>query len=97
MRQGNEMEERRVAISELQSSLGECLREVAHGTTLLVTDQERQVARITPETDATERTLARLRASGEFLWSGRRLKKRKPSVRVRDNGTVSDIVIENRR
>lgn len=91
------MRERRVTISELQSNLSECLREVERGTTLLVTDHGRQLARITPETDATERTLAGLRASGAFLWSGRQLKKRKPSVRVRDNGTVSDIVIENRR
>ena len=36
---------RRVVISELQSSLGECLRELKYGATLLMTDQGCQVSR----------------------------------------------------
>ena len=39
------MGERRVVTSELQSSLGECQRELKHGATLLMTDQGRQVPR----------------------------------------------------
>ena len=36
------------------------------------------------------------RASGTFDWSGRRPKSRRPSVRLRDGGSVSDIIINRR-
>ena len=65
---------------------------VKRGTTVVVTDHGRQVARIIPETDSAEQKLAALKASGTLVWSGRQLKKRKPSVQVQDGGTVSDIV-----
>ena len=51
------MEEREVGIGELKSSLDEYLEEVRNGTTLLVTDGERHVARISPESDASAKTL----------------------------------------
>ena len=66
--------------------------EVRRGTTLLLTDGEHRVARLIPEPDAV--------ASGGGLsiaWSGRRLKKTKPRVCLRDGGSMTDIVKENRR
>ena len=65
------MEEREVGITELKASLDECLEEVRNGTTLVVTDGERHVARIRPESDASKETQAVLKASG-IVWSGRR-------------------------
>lgn len=91
------MRERRVGIRDLNSKLSEYMRDVTSGTTIVVTDHGRQVARIIPETDSSEQTLARLKTAGKVMWSGRRLKKKKPAVRVRGTGNVSDIVIENRR
>lgn len=91
------MRERRVGIRDLRSRLSEYLGEVRAGTKIVVTDHGRQVARIVPETDDSEQTLAALRSAGTIMWSGRRLKKTKPGVRVRGAGTVSDLVIENRR
>jgi prevent-host-death family protein len=91
------MRERRVGIRELKSKLSECIQEVKRGTTVVVTDHGRRVARIIPETDSTEQKLAALKASGTIVWSGRQLKKREPRVQVQDGGTVSDIVIANRR
>ena len=89
------MEEREVGITELKASLDECLEEVRNGTTLVVTDGERHVARIRPESDASKETQAVLKASG-IVWSGRLPKKRKPSVKLRGTGSISDIVSENR-
>ena len=56
------MEEREVGITELKASLDECLEEVRNGTTLVVTDGERHVARIRPESDASKETQAVLKA-----------------------------------
>ena len=79
------MRERRVGIRDLRSRLSEYLEEVRAGTTIVVTDHGRQVARIVPQLDSGEQTLAAL------------LKNTKPTVRVRGAGSVSDLVIENRR
>ncbi len=90
------MRERRVGIRDLKSKLSEYIREVEAGATVVVTDHGRQVARIVPETESNEKRLAALRATGVFLWSGRRLPVTKPDVRVRGAGSVSEIAIENR-
>ena len=45
------MQERRIAIQELHANLSRCLDEVRRGTTLLLTDGERRVARLIPEAD----------------------------------------------
>ena len=59
--------------------------------TLIVTDKGCRVARVIPEPEAVKQT----QAAG-IVWSGRRPKKRKPSIRLRGGGSISDIVRENR-
>ena len=89
------MSERRVAVGELQANLSRCLDEVRGGTTLLVTDGGERVGRIIPEREAVKQVRAALDAAG-IAGSGRRLKKRTPSARLRGSGSMSDIVRENR-
>ena len=88
------MPERQVSLQELESKL---IHDVENGATVVVSRDGRQVARIIPETDSDERKLAALKASGRFDWSGRRPRSRRPSVRLRDGGSVSDIIISERR
>ena len=86
------MRERRIRIRELETDPSGCLREVRSGTTLLLTDGGRPVARLIPEPEASD--------SGNdpaIAWSGRRLKKTKPKARLRGGGSMADIVKENRR
>ena len=90
------MPERQVAIGELEANPSGCIEEVRNGMTLVVTDGGERVARVIPEVDGVRRTQAALDAAG-IAWSGRRPKKRKPSVRLRGSGSISDIVRENRR
>ena len=90
------MRERRVGIGDLGSKLDEYIREVEAGTTIVVTDHGRRVARIVPETEFIEQRLAMLNRTGALIWSGRRLGVTKPAVRLRDAGNVSDIIIQNR-
>ena len=89
------MSERRVAVGELKANLSGCLDEVRGGTTLIVTEGGDGVARLVPEPEALKQARAALDAAG-IVWSGRRLKKRKPSVRLRGGRSISDIVRENR-
>ena len=89
--------ERRVSLQELQSKLESYISDVEDGATVIVSRDGRQVARIVPETDSTEQKRTALKASGVFDWSGRRPKRRRPSVRSRDGGSVSDIIISERR
>ena len=42
------MRERRIAIQELEGNLSTCLDEVRSGTTLLLTDGRKRVARLVP-------------------------------------------------
>ena len=89
------MQERRIGIQELEANLSGCLEEVRSGMTLVVTDKGGRVARVIPETEAMKQTWTALQAGG-IAWSGKRLKKRKPSVRLRGSASISDIVRENR-
>lgn len=90
------MQEQRVGIRTLKSKLSEYMGVVKAGTTIVVTERGRQIARIIPETDSGEQTLALLRTAGTILWSGRRLKKSKRGVPIQGTGTVSEILLENR-
>jgi prevent-host-death family protein len=88
--------ERRVGIRELKSRLSECVREVKRGSTILITEHGRRVARIIPETDSFDERIATLRHSGTIHWSGRRLGTAKADARARGTRTVAAIVVENR-
>lgn len=49
----------------------------------LVTEHGRKVARIVPEAYSLDERLRSLKDGGAMLWSGRRLRKTKPDVRIR--------------
>ena len=84
-------------LQELESELDRYIHDVENGATVVVSRDGRQVARIIPEADSAEQKRTALKASGTFDWSGRRPKSRRPSVRLRDGGSVSDIIINERR
>ena len=90
------VKQRSVGIRELKAKLSECVREVKTGTTIVVTDHGKRVARIVPEADSLEERLETLKMSSTVQWSGRRLQKTKPEVRTRGKRTVADLVVENR-
>ncbi len=86
------MGQRRVGIQELEANLSGYLEEVRSGTTLLLTDGAHRVARLIPEPEASES-----KNGPAIAWSGRRLKRTKPKARLRDGGSMTDIVRDNRR
>ena len=90
------MPEHRIGIRELKARLSECVRDVKAGKTLVVTEHGRAVARMIPNVASLQERLESLKDAGGILWSGRRLRSRKPVVRVRGTRTVADLVSENR-
>ena len=91
------MPERQVSLQELESKLDSYIHDVENGATVIVNRNGRRVARIIPETDFAEQKRTALKASGILDWSGRRPKSRRPSVRLRDGGSLSDSIINERR
>jgi prevent-host-death family protein len=90
------MQEKRVGIRELKSTLSECIRQVKSGRTIVVTEHGDPVARLIPESASVRERLSVLRKTGSVVWSGRRLRRIKPVARVRGDRTVADLVSENR-
>lgn len=81
-----------VAIRQLRDSLAAYLRRVHEGQSLLITDRGFPVARLSPVEDST----AALEAEGVLEWSrGKPRGASNPAV-VR-GGSISDLVVENRR
>jgi antitoxin (DNA-binding transcriptional repressor) of toxin-antitoxin stability system len=85
------MRERPIRIQELHANLSRCLERVQSGTTLLLTDGGHRVARLIPESEAGSND------GPPIAWSRRRLKKTRPKARLRGEGSMADIVRENRR
>jgi prevent-host-death family protein len=90
------MRELSIGIRELKAKLSECVREVKRGATIVVTEHGRRVARLIPEVESLEKRLEVLKTAGAVSWSGRRLGRARPDVRVRGKRTVANLVVENR-
>ena len=85
-----------VEIRELNTSLRDYIDRVRNGEELIVTDRGRPVARLTP-LDPTSNRLPDLVATGIVRppLSGRA--RYLPERRITANGTVTDLVAEQRR
>ncbi|MGH8247017.1 MAG: type II toxin-antitoxin system Phd/YefM family antitoxin [Gammaproteobacteria bacterium] len=90
------LNERRIGIRELKSKLSQCVREVKMGATIIVTEHGRRVARLIPEAESLGERVNRLRSAASIQWSGRRLGRAKPVVRMQVKQTVADIIVKNR-
>ena len=83
---------RRIGINELREDPGKYIAEVRGGTTLLITDAGRRVARLIPEPKVTESTEEPLIAKARG-----KPKTTRPKARLRGGGSMTEIVRENRR
>lgn len=91
------MSDSTVSIRELKSRLSHYLRLARGGESMVITDRGVPVGRLVPIEQTLERRLETLRESGMLRWSGRRLARRKPTVRIANRGkSVSDLLIEDR-
>ena len=82
-----------VGIRELKNQLSRYLERVRDGDEVVVTDRGRAIARVVPFGD--ERVLDRLVAEG--VVTPARREKRRATKPITTKGTVSDLVVEQRR
>lgn len=86
----------RVGARELKSKLGEYLRRVKAGETIIVTERGRTIGQIVPAQPTLEKRLKGLVESGLTEWDGRKYQPKKPVARNRSRKQLSDLIIENR-
>lgn len=86
----------RVGARELKAKLGEYLRRVKAGETIIVTERGRTIGQIIPVQPTLEKRLKGLVESGLTEWDGRKYQPKKPVARNRSRKQLSDLIIENR-
>ncbi len=84
-----------VGIRDLKNSLSKYIELVRSGEEVIVTDRGRPVARLSPVDRPTDR-LAELVAAG-LIRPPTRSGRRRPTKRIQSNGSVSDLVADQRR
>ena len=85
-----------VGIREFKARLASYLRQVKAGNTLVITEHGKPVGRIVPMKMSTQDRTQELIQAGVIAWSGRKPKKRVPTVKVRGNRTIANLLLEDR-
>lgn len=91
------MRERYVEVRELKAGLSECLRRVQNGSTIVITEHGRPIARLTPPTWTVEQRMRAMVRAGQAEWNGKRLSPAKPAARTKRGRSVAQTLIEERR
>jgi prevent-host-death family protein len=86
----------RVGIRDLKAQLSAYIREVKKGRTIDITDHGQVVARLVPVRKTSEEKIRAMVAAGMADWNGEYLQPVMDKPKVRDGGTVSDLIIEDR-
>ncbi|MBI5649497.1 MAG: type II toxin-antitoxin system prevent-host-death family antitoxin [Chloroflexi bacterium] len=85
-----------VGIRELKEQLARYIRHVKAGNTLIITERGKPVGRIVPVKSSVEDRMQELIKAGVIEWSGRKPKRRIPTVKPRGNRTGAELLIEDR-
>ena len=90
------MAQLQVGVRELKSRLSHYLRQVKAGQSVIITERGQPVGRIVPVAQTLEERLEAMAQAGLIAWSGKRLEPMPPVARVRGEGTVADLLVEER-
>ncbi len=85
-----------VGIREFKAQMSAYLRQVKQGKILVITERGKPIVQLTPTPTSLEERRRKLIETGFVKWSGRRLKPRRPTTRLRGNKTMAQLVIEGR-
>jgi prevent-host-death family protein len=85
-----------VGIRELKARLSRYIRALKSGTTIVVTERGKPVARLIAIELSPQARIAELAKAGFLHWNGKKFRPRKASPVVRGNTTVADLLLENR-
>lgn len=87
---------KKVGIRELKAQMGMYMDLVKAGNIVVITERGKPIGQITPLPISLEERRRRLMETGFVKWSGRKLRPRKPTTRLRGNKTMAELVIEGR-
>lgn len=86
----------RIGIRQLKARLGNYMRQVKAGATLIITERGKPVGRIVPIKLSVESRTQELIQAGLVAWSGHKLTDTAPVARTQDRRTVAELLLENR-
>lgn len=86
-----------VNIRELKSRLSHYLRLVRGGESVVITDRGVPVGRIVPIGQDLAQRIEAMREAGLVQWSGEKLARRKPVVKVAGRRTVAELLVKQRQ
>lgn len=92
---GRAMKEKTIDVRELQELLNNSLQEVQDGATLIITEEGKPVARLTPAIAGLEERIQRTLDLGIASWSGQKHSTDIPRVPRQGKGLVSDLLLED--
>jgi prevent-host-death family protein len=90
------MKETTVGSRELKNRLGEYLRRVKAGETILITERGKPVGQIVPIQDDLPTRLNKLVEAGVVEWNGQPVPPYQPKVVNRGKQLLSELVVEER-
>jgi prevent-host-death family protein len=85
-----------VGIREMKARLSRYIRAIKSGTTIVVTERGKPVARLVAIELSPQARIAELAKAGFLQWNGKKFRPQKASPVVRGNTTVADLLLENR-
>ena len=90
------MSETSVGVRKLRTHLSEYLRRVKMGEAIVITDHGQPVGRIVPADQPLEAKLQAMIEAGSLAWSGQKLEPTVPVAQVQGEGSVADLLVEDR-
>jgi prevent-host-death family protein len=85
-----------VGVRKLKEHLSEYLRLVKMGEAIVITDHGQPVGRIVPVDQPLEAKLQAMIEAGSLAWSGQKLEPMVPVTKVQGEGSVADLLVEDR-
>ncbi len=85
-----------VGIREFKAQMGAYLRQVKQGKVLVITERGKPIGQLVPMPTSLEERRRKLMETGFVKWSGRKLRPRKPTTKLRGTKTMAELVIEGR-
>ena len=85
-----------VGIRELKARLSSYVRQAKSGTSVVITDRGKPVARLVPMGRSLEDRMDDLVEAGLVSWSGKKLSRIVPVVSTHGQQTIADLLLEDR-
>ena len=85
-----------VGIRQLKAELSRYVAEVKAGSTVVITERGKAVGQIVPVAPSLAGRLDRLAEANILAWSGRKLGKAPPAVRIQGSKTIAELLLEDR-